>query len=92
VIKKCAIALIMLGLIPLSSCQTPTNDRINGNKAEPDTYSDVTNVIVYRNANIVPNVATFCVGHYGFASTLNGGGDGSRGPSLVRFPELDKGC
>lgn len=40
----------------------------------------------------MPNVAYFCAGPYGWASTLSGSSDGSKASSLVRFPDYDVKC
>lgn len=88
-----AALALLFGLA--AQCSTPVEDRSGPNGAQPDGYQDATHVTVYRNADQVPNIATFCIGAYGFASTLkdtSSGGSGSAAPSLVRFPELDKTC
>jgi hypothetical protein len=83
-------------LIPLAgSCSSATEDRQGPAGTQPDGFQDAQHVTVYRNADTVPNVATFCLGRYGWASTLKSSDSSSGGgaaPSLVRFPELDKVC
>ena len=81
-------------LIPLAAdCGTATDDRTGPNGTQPDGYSDATHVVVYRNADNVPNVATFCLGTTGWASTLSGGDQGSdKAATLVRFESYDKTC
>ena len=88
------LAAAALLFLTAASCAAPTNDRTGPNGAQPDGYQDAQHVVVYRNADTVPNVAVFCLGAYGWASTLkaDSGGAGSGSPSLVRFPEYDKVC
>lgn len=78
--------------VTLTACGSEADeDRTTG--TEPDELSDTTNVILYRNANRIPNVAYFCAGEYGWASTLSGTDSaGSKAAALVRFPEYDKNC
>lgn len=88
---------ILAVLIVLAACgmaQQPTADRQGPNGTRADGSQDMTHVIVYRAPDLVPNVATMCLGNYGFASTLKtGSADGSNtAPSLTRFPEYDKVC
>jgi len=92
-----SVAVAAALLIPLvSGCPgQPTEDRQGPAGTQPDNYQDAQHVTVYRNADTVPNVATFCLGAYGWASTLkndSSSGSGAAAPSLVRFPELDKTC
>jgi hypothetical protein len=93
---KTRLALLMVSalLIPLSTCASPTNDRVGSNGTQPDGYQDMTHVIVYRAPDQVPNIAVGCIGGYGFMTTLkaNSGGAGSGAPSLVRLPEYDRNC
>ena len=96
--RRALLTLILVALIPLAGeCDgspTPVTDRSGPNGAKADTYADAQHVTVYRNADLVPNVATFCVGAYGFISTIKAGtssGDVTA-PSMLRFPELDKVC
>jgi hypothetical protein len=87
-------------LIPLAGSCSPsvTEDRQGPAGTQPDGFQDAQHVTVYRNADTVPNVATFCLGRFGWASTLkasgssDSGSSGGAAPSLVRFPELDKVC
>jgi hypothetical protein len=96
--RMLVVAVVTL-LMPLAGeCSTPTADRQGPAGTQPDGYQDAQHVTVYRNADTVPNVATFCLGRYGWASTLKASGSsssdssGGAAPSLVRFPELDKTC
>lgn len=91
---KRALAIIATGaaVLVLSSCGA-ASDRESGSGDQPDKITDTTNVIVYRNADKVPNVATFCAGAYAFVSTLSATDAGENKPAtLLRFPELDAGC
>lgn len=95
-----ALIIGLLGVVTLlplettSSCDTtPTGDRQapNGNRA--DFFKDAQKVTVYRNADSVPNVATFCLDSYGWAATLSGTDAAeNKAATLVRFPEMDKAC
>jgi hypothetical protein len=90
---KLLLGLAALLLIPLQTCSTPTDDRQGPNGTQPDQYSDATHVTVYRNANNVPNVALFCLGPYGWASTLSSGDSGAnKASALVRFESYDRVC
>ena len=91
---KRALAIIATGaaVLVLSSC-VAASDRESGSGDQPDKIIDTTNVIVYRNADKVPNVATFCAGAYAFVSTLSATDAGENKPAtLLRFPELDATC
>lgn len=78
-----AVALTAL----LTGCSQTTDDRSSGSGNQADQYEDATEVTVYRNADSVPNVAFFCLGEYGWASTLSGGDTGAnRAATIVRFP------
>lgn len=92
--KNLALAGLALGFtVLLTGCGTTTGDRDAGGGAKADTYKDAQQVVVYRNANDVPNVANFCLGEYGWASTLSGGDSGAdKSSALVRFPEYDVVC
>lgn len=83
-----------LAVLPLATtCGTATDDRTGPSGTQPDNFADATKVTVYRNANDVPNVATFCLGQFGWASTLSGTDAAENKTAvLVRFPELDKTC
>jgi hypothetical protein len=91
-------ALAGAALALLAACgamaQQPTADRQGPNGTRADGSQDMTHVIVYRAPDLVPNVATMCLGNYGFASTLKTGSTngGDTSPALVRFPEYDKVC
>lgn len=92
--KNRVTVVMAVGTLVLSTAACAamaTDDRAGGSGTQPDTFADATHVTVYRNADQVPNVATFCLGHYGWASTLSSGDQGANKPStLVRFPEMDK--
>lgn len=76
-----------------SSCGTATDDRTGPNGAQPDAFQDAQHVVVYRNADNVPNVAVFCLGAFGWASTLSGTDAGeNKSSTLVRFESYDKTC
>lgn len=85
--KISGIALI--SIVALTGCSATLQDRSDGLGSEPDTVSDTTDVTVYRNADDVPNVAYFCAGDYGWASTMNT--STGRG-ELHRFEEYDSIC
>lgn len=90
-------SIVLAVLLPLettSSCTgDATGDRQAPNGTRADAFADATHVTVYRNADNVPNVATFCLDDYGWAATLSGGDQADNKPAtLVRFPELDKRC
>jgi hypothetical protein len=94
-----ALIVGLLGLVTLlplettSSCAPATEDRQSPNGTRADAFGDAQHVTVYRNADDVPNVATFCLDDYGWAATLSGTDAAENKPStLVRFPELDKTC
>jgi hypothetical protein len=86
---------VVLPLTAAGSCgAVPTADRQGPNGTQPDNYQDMQHVTVYRAPDTVPNVATFCIGQFGFITTLKAGSaDGSvTAPSMVRFTELDSRC
>jgi len=90
--KKTKLALaagtVVLAITGLSACASTSDDRSgSAGGSNPDNYSDATHVTLYRNVDNVPNVATFCAGTLGFASTLSS--DGAKNPTLVRVPEMD---
>jgi len=95
-----ALVIGLLGLatlLPLettSSCDTSaTGDRQAPNGTRADSFGDAQHVTVYRNADDVPNVATFCLDDYGWAATLSGTDAAeNKASTLVRFPEMDKTC
>lgn len=85
-------ALLALGMA-LTGCSQTVGDRDGGAGKQADSYENATNVVVYKNADNVPNVAHFCLGDYGWASTLSGGDSGGdKASSLVRFQEYDVVC
>lgn len=86
-----SLALCTMGAT--SSCGTATDDRTGPNGSQPDGFQDAQHVVVYRNADNVPNVAVFCLGAYGWASTLSGTDAGeNKSSTLVRFESYDKTC
>lgn len=89
-------AVVLIGLTVLEtapSCGQATADRTSGSGMQADSTKDATHVTVYRNADDVPNVATFCLGKYGWAATLSGTDAGeNKAGTLVRFESLDKEC
>ena len=93
-----AVVVAVLSPLAIDGCGSTTADRSTGSGTQADAYHDATHVTVYNNADQVPNVATFCLGPYGWAATLKASGSSSSGssggaaPALVRFPELDKTC
>lgn len=91
--KRAALAVTAAATLILLSACGAASDRESGSGDQPDKITDTTNVIVYRNADKVPNVATFCAGAYAFVSTLSATDAGENKPAtLLRFPELDAGC
>lgn len=92
--RKLAVAGVLFALATvLTGCNQVTGDREAGGGKGADRYEDATNVVVYRNADNVPNVAYFCLGEQGWASTLSGTDTGSdKAATLVRFDEYDPTC
>ena len=86
---KVVIGLSIAGFLLLSaeSCDQPATDRSD---RQPDGYQDVTNVVIWKNADQVPNVATFCADKLAYAATLSS--DGAKQPQLLRVPEHDAQC
>lgn len=80
------IALCALAGLMLAGCGA-AQDRP---KAEPDGYADATEVVVWRNADQVPNVVTFCADGVAWIATLSH--DGSGAPALLRYAERDGRC
>lgn len=76
--------------LTLTGCSAANMDRSSGAGSEADNVSDTSLVEVYRNADNIPNVAYFCAGEFGWASTLSN--DGNSAPSLIRLPEYDSKC
>lgn len=74
----------------LAACGSAGGDRTSGSGKGADAHQDVSKVTIWHNADEVPNVATFCVGKYRFASTLTGGK--AESSMLVRLPEEDAIC
>lgn len=93
-----AAAIIGAALALLAACGSmappPTTDRQGANGNRADAFQDAQHVTIWRNADTVPNVATFCLGAYGWATTLKTGSTngGDTSPSLQRFPEMDRTC
>lgn len=90
-----ALAAATALLMPLANECTgqPTGDRQGPAGTQPDGYQDAQHVVVYRNADDVPNVAVFCLGPHGWASTLSGTDAAENKTAvLVRYPEYDKTC
>jgi len=86
---------VVLPLTAAGACgASPTADRQGPNGTQPDNYQDMQHVTIYRGPDTVPNVATFCIGQFGFISTLKA--DTSEGgvtsPAMIRFPEMDSRC
>lgn len=92
-LRKTVPALLVAGVV-LTGCSTATQDRPDsaGGK-EPDGTAAATQVVVYLNADNVPNVAFFCTGDLRWASTLSGGDSGKdKAATLIRIPEQDALC
>ena len=88
------VLLVSAGLLLLAGCNPgATDDRQGGNGKTPDGYGDMTKVIVWRNADSVPNLAFFCAGGHKFVSTLSGGDNGvNKASNFMRLPEEDDDC
>lgn len=86
---RLVLGLAVAGFLLLSaeSCDTPATDRSD---KQPDGFQDTTNVVIWKNADQVPNVATFCADKLAWAATLSS--DGTKQPQLVRVPEHDEQC
>lgn len=90
--KKLAVVLAA-GILLLAGCSQATEDRVGGNGSSPDETVDATRVVVFRNADSVPNLAMFCADGLRFASTLSGGDDGAnKASTVIRLPERDSVC
>lgn len=83
-----AVGLVALALTACTPAQN--QDRDGGAGSAPDSVYDTSLVEIYRNADNVPNVAYFCAGDFGWASTLSN--DGTAAPALTRLPEYDSKC
>ena len=81
------LLLVALPVLTAGSCDAPADDRPN---IAADGFQDATNVIIWRNADQVPNVATFCADRLAWAATLSS--DGAKTPNLLRVPEHDSRC
>lgn len=91
-----AAAIPVAVLLSASSCATATQDRSGGSGQDPDAFSEVTKVMVFTNANSVPNIALFCInpgdgsGPMAIMSTLSGGDSGKdKAAAITRMPDLD---
>lgn len=86
-------ALALTLSVGLVGCSETTGDRDGGAGNKADSYSDATDVKVFKNADSVPNVAFFCLGDTGWASTLSGTDAGeNKAATLVRNPDYDSTC
>lgn len=93
--RVAAVVFLTLTVLEAApSCGSTTGDRpAEAGGTQADAYKDAKHVTVYRNADNVPNVATFCIGTLGFASTLSGTDAAENKTAvLVRVPELDETC
>lgn len=89
--KFSVFAVVGLVALVLTACTPAQNqDRDGGAGSAPDSIYDTSLVEIYRNADNVPNVAYFCAGDFGWASTLSN--DGTAAPALTRLPEYDFKC
>jgi len=84
---RAAAALAALAAALLATGCGIAQDRPN---PQPDEWADATNVTLWRNADGIPNVATFCLGDLAFAATLSGSHNES--PALLRLDERDPDC
>jgi hypothetical protein len=86
-----ALALAGVAALTLTGCvPTANQDRGGGAGKSPDAVYDTQAVELYRNADNIPNVAYFCAGDYGWASTLSN--DSTSSPTLLRFESYDSVC
>lgn len=81
------IVIVLAVLLGAGSCDTALTDRA---KQQPDGFQDATNVVVWRNADQVPNLVTFCADGLAWASTLSS--NGMTNPNLLRLEEKDNRC
>lgn len=86
------LSLALSGFLVLSaeSCDAPADDRTTGKGTAADGYQDTSQVVIWRNADQIPNVATFCADGLAWAATLSS--DGMKVPNLLRIPEHDSRC
>lgn len=86
------IAALAVALITTAgACQEdPNDDRSDaaGGK-EADRYEDTSDVTVWRNADDVPNIVTFCADGQMFWSTLSS--DGYKQPAVGILPNRECG-
>lgn len=89
--KKKVIAIVGLALIVpmLGGCWDNSHDRESGAGMAADTFQDTSDVTVWRNADEVPNLATFCADGRAWVATLNS--NNGRG-QLLRDTEMDNRC
>lgn len=80
-----AFTLMLTGCVPVAN-----QDRGSGAGSLPDVVYDTQRVELFRNADNIPNIAYFCAGGFGWASTLSN--DGTAAPALVRFESYDSTC
>ncbi len=91
--KTLSILLLpVLATLALGGCSVADDDRESGNGKDPDVIHDTSHVTLYRNANNIPNVAYFCAGELGWASTLSGTDQVYKAAFIVRLPEYDAVC
>jgi hypothetical protein len=83
------LAATMVVLASTAGCGA-TADRESGAGRQVDRYEDATDITVWRSADDVPNVVTFCADGLRFVATLSV--DGTRAPALLRVPEQDDRC
>ena len=78
-------------VVLLAGCgASATDDRKGGNGANPDGYKDITNVIIYCNADNVPNLALWCADDHAFWSTLSSGDTGvNKASAVIRAEDQD---
>lgn len=84
------VAAGVLAVLALTGCSEAAQDRESGAGLAPDRIADASEVVVWRNADDVPNVVTFCADGLAWASTLSR--DGTTSPQLLRLPERDARC
>jgi hypothetical protein len=85
------IGLVAAGVLALAGCTgQAAQDRESGAGLKPDRVADASEVVVWRNADDIPNVATFCADGLAWAATLSR--DGVTAPQLLRLPERDARC
>lgn len=89
-IKSLTAALVGAAVLLVGCGSSATDDRKSGKGATPDGYKDITNVIVYRNADKVPNLALWCADDHAFWSTLSSGDSGvNKASTIIRAEDQD---